>query len=94
MPNCLPSCHTVEETNAGCGIEKSGMSYTNLFPDFYTKDIKISKDLAEFHLQWQRMNRPGTNLLKKRVLYNQTLNYVDDTIFVLNASNHSDVEAE
>jgi hypothetical protein len=79
---------TGEETmNAECGIEKSSTSYGSLFPDVYTSDLLMAKDLARFHEQWQRMSeQPGAELIIEYVLYNQTVNYFDSTILIMKSN--------
>jgi hypothetical protein len=50
----------------------------------------MAKDLANFHKQWQRMSKqPGAEMITEYILYNQTVNYMDNTIYILDAFNNT-----
>jgi hypothetical protein len=77
------------KSKSECGIEKSSTSYKSLFPTVYTTELNMAKDLTRFHESWQRMSRqPGAELVIEYILYNQTVNYMDNTILIMDPLNH------
>lgn len=57
-------------------------SYASLFAG-YPSHLKMAADLAKFHHQWNRMRRAAkVKPITENILYNQTVNYTDDTIFI------------
>jgi hypothetical protein len=61
--------------------------YADLFTG-YPANLKMAKDLAKFHHQWNRRRREADKRhVKVNVLYNQTVNYSDYTIFIFGPDN-------
>jgi hypothetical protein len=66
-----------------------GMTYKDIFPH-YPSGLRIREDVANFHSQWHRQKRQselGILFISRIVLFNETVNYTENTTFITDSDN-------
>jgi hypothetical protein len=66
-----------------------GLNYNDLFSGYPSK-LRIRQDVANFHNQWLRQKRQAgadTRVVERIVLFNESVNYTDNTIRITDSDN-------
>jgi hypothetical protein len=87
----IPGCGNMTENSGRRKRDEfaEGLTYRDFFPE-YPPGMRIRKDVASFHNQWQRQRRGiGDNgrFESRIILFNESVNYTDSVIRIFDADN-------
>lgn len=79
----------MERSERSVPMYEDGLTYGDFFTGYPSK-LKIQKDVANFHNQWRRQRREvkGLRFVERNVLFNETVDYADNTIRIFDPDNN------